>query len=108
MTRENTVLYMNRRKNGLRLTDDPALNEDILALVAKWKAPDFSDDFAEMIASLYKLSRQNPNSSDMTLFKRSMAELRYAQGVFAPYRQIRKICIFGSARTRPPAPSYEC
>ena len=99
---------MNRRKNGLRLTDDPAVNEDILQLVAKWKAPEFSDDFAEMIASLYKLSRQNPNSSDMTLFKRSMAELRYAQRVFAPYRHIKKICVFGSARTRPPAPSYAC
>jgi hypothetical protein len=99
---------MNRRKNGLRLTDDPAINEDILQLVAKWKLPEFSDDFAEMIASLYKLSQQNPTSGDMTLFKRSMAELRYAQRVFEPYRNERKICIFGSARTRPPAPIYEC
>jgi len=99
---------MNRRKNGLRLTDDPAVNEDILALVAKWKVAEFSDDFAEMIASLHRLSQQDPSSSDMVLFKRSMAELRYAQSVFAPYRHIRKICIFGSARTRPPAPSYAC
>jgi hypothetical protein len=97
---------MNRRKNGLRLTDDPAINEDILHLVAKWKLAEFSDDFAEMVASLYRLSRQDITSGDMTLFKRSMAELRYAQGVFAPYRHIRKICIFGSARTRPPAPIY--
>jgi uncharacterized protein (TIGR00730 family) len=96
----------NRRKNGLRLTDDPAVNEDILALVAKWKLPDFADDFAEMIASLHKLAQQNPTSSDMVLFKRSMAELRYAQNVFAPYRNVPKICIFGSARTRPPAPAF--
>jgi len=99
---------MNRRKNGLRLTDDAALNDDILALVAKWNLPEFSDDFAEMIASLHKLSQQNPTSSDMVLFKRSMAELRYAQSVFAPYRQVKKICIFGSARTRPPAPAFAC
>jgi uncharacterized protein (TIGR00730 family) len=99
---------MNRRKNGLRLTDDPALNEDILALVAKWKLPEFSDDFAEMIASLHKLSQQDPTSSDMVLFKRSMAELRYAQSIFAPYRHVKKICVFGSARTRPAAPSYAC
>ncbi len=75
---------MNRRKPGLRLTDDTALNEDILALVAKWNAPEFADDFAEMIASLQKLSRQKPTSSDIVLFKRSMAELRYAQNVFVP------------------------
>jgi len=99
---------MNRRKPGLRLTDDTTLNEDILALVAKWKLPEFSDDFAEMIASLQKLSQQDPTSSDIVLFKRSMAELRYAQSVFAPYRQVKKICIFGSARTRPPAPSFAC
>ncbi len=37
-----------------------------------------------------------------------MAELRYAQSIFAPYRDVRKICIFGSARTRPPAPIFEC
>jgi uncharacterized protein (TIGR00730 family) len=99
---------MTRRKNGLRLTDDPAINEEILQFVGKWKVEDFSDDFAEMIASLYRLSQQDITSGDMTLFKRSMAELRYAQGVFAPYRDTRKICIFGSARTRPPAPIYAC
>jgi uncharacterized protein (TIGR00730 family) len=99
---------MNRRKPGLRLTDDSTVNEDILALMAKWNLPDFSDDFAEMIASLYKLSQQDPTSSDMVLFKRSMAELRYAQQIFAPYRHIPKICIFGSARTSSAAPSYAC
>ncbi len=99
---------MNRRKQGLRLTDDPAVNEDILALVAKWKLPEFSDDFAEMIASLHRLSQQKPNSSDIVLFKRSMAELRYAQSVFEPYRGVKKICVFGSARTRPPAPAFAC
>jgi uncharacterized protein (TIGR00730 family) len=99
---------MNRSKTGLRLTDDPAVNDDIRQLVAKWKLPAHGDDFTEMIASLYRLSQQDPTSGDMTLFKRSMAELRYAQRVFAPYRNMRKICIFGSARTRPPAPIYEC
>ena len=99
---------MTRRKAGLRLTDDPAVNDDILALVGQWKTPGFADDFAEMIASLYRLSQQDVTSGDMSLFKRSMAELRYAQRVFAPYRHVRKICIFGSARTRPPAPIYEC
>jgi uncharacterized protein (TIGR00730 family) len=97
-----------RRKTGLRLTEDAALNEEILALVAKWNIPDFTEDFAEMIASLHKLSQHDPTSSDIVLFKRSMAELRYAQSVFAPYRGVGKICVFGSARTRPPAPVFAC
>jgi uncharacterized protein (TIGR00730 family) len=98
---------MPRPKSGPKLTDNEAVNADIRQLVAKWKAPKFSDDFAEMIASLYRLSQQDVNSSDMVLFRRSLAELRYAQKVFAPYRGIPKICIFGSARTRPPAPIYQ-
>ncbi len=96
------------RKPGPRLTDNAALNDEILALVAKWNVPESADDLAEMIASLHKLSQQHPTSSDMVLFKRSMAELRYAQSIFAPYRHTRKICIFGSARTRPPAPAFQC
>jgi uncharacterized protein (TIGR00730 family) len=99
---------MSRKKAGLRLTDDPKVNDDIQNLVAGWKHPEFSDDLAEMIASLYRLSQHDPTSGDIALFKRSMAELRYAQGVFAPYRGVKKICIFGSARTRPPAPIFQC
>jgi uncharacterized protein (TIGR00730 family) len=96
------------RKSSLKLTDDDAVNEDILQLSEKWKVSKFPDDFAEMVASLYKLFQQDIHSGDILLFKRSMAELRYAQRVFAPYREVKKICIFGSARTRPPAPIYKC
>ena len=99
---------MPRRKAGLRLTDDPKVNDDIQNLVAGWKLDEFSDDFTEIIASLYRLSQHDPTSGDVALFKRSMAELRYAQGVFAPYRGVKKICVFGSARTRPPAPIFQC
>ena len=97
---------MNRQNNGPKLTDNEAINKAILDLVAKWGAPKFSQGFAEMVASLYRLSQQDPSSSDIVLFKRSLAELRYAQGVFAPYRSIRKICVFGSARIRPPSKIY--
>ncbi len=99
---------MNRRKTSRKLTENASVNEDILELVAKWKIPEFSHDFAEMIASLYRLSQQDPTSSDMVLFKRSLAELRYAQKVFAPYRNIKKVCVFGSARIPPSATVYKC
>jgi hypothetical protein len=51
---------MPRKKSGLRLTDDPKVNEDIQNLVAGWKTGEFSDDLAEMIASLFRLSQQDP------------------------------------------------
>jgi len=97
---------MNRQTNGLKLTGNETINREILAFLARWNITEFTEDFAEILASLYRLSQQNPNSSDMVLFRRSLAELRYAQGVFAPYRGIKKICIFGSARTSSTAPIY--
>jgi uncharacterized protein (TIGR00730 family) len=99
---------MKQRKNDHKLTADPAVNADILDLVAKWKLPEYSDEFAEMIASLYRLSQQKPSSSDIVLFKRSIAELRYAQKVLAPYRHTKKVCVFGSARTSPTEKVYAC
>jgi uncharacterized protein (TIGR00730 family) len=99
---------MNRPPKFPKLTSDSAVNADILDLVAKWNVPQFSDEFAEMIAGLYRLSQQDPTSSDLLLFKRSLAELRHAQKIFAPYRDIKKICIFGSARIPPSAKIYAC
>lgn len=99
---------MSQHKRGLNLTSDNEVNREILELTARWNVPEFQGDFAEMIASLYRLSQQDPCSSDMVLFKRSLAELRYAQKVFSPYRNVKKVCVFGSARTRPPAPIYRC
>jgi len=55
---------MNRKRDNRKLTENVAVNEDILELVAKWKIPEFSHDFAEMIASLYRLSRQDPRRRD--------------------------------------------
>jgi len=98
---------MTRKKSSHHLTDDPAINKGILNLVEQWQVHEFSHDFAEMIASLYTLSRQDPCSSDMVLFKRSLAELRYAQKVFAPYRGVKKVCVFGSARIHPPSGAYD-
>ena len=35
-----------------------------------------------------------------------MKEMRYTNKVFAPYRQKKKVTIFGSARTDPDEPMY--
>ncbi len=78
-------------------------DQDILNLVAKWNVPEFAADFAEMISSLRRVSEESPNSGDMVLFRSSLAELQRAQHVFVPYRGVKKICIFGSARTPPSA-----
>src|SRR5438552_14000109 len=57
------------------------------------------DLVGEIIANALKLLRDNTNRGDIKLINKSYKELRYALKIFAPYRDTRKISIFGSART---------
>lgn len=57
------------------------------------------DLIGDMIANSIKLLRDGTNRGDLKLLDKSFKELRYALKVFAPYREVRKVSIFGSART---------
>jgi uncharacterized protein (TIGR00730 family) len=57
------------------------------------------DLVGEIIANSLKLLRDHTNRGDMKLIDKSFKELRYALKIFAPYREFRKVSIFGSART---------
>ncbi len=61
---------------------------------------------AEMVITALKLGRDQTTIADLKLFSRSLKELRYADNVFAPYRQVPKVVVFGSARTAPDAPEF--
>ncbi len=69
------------------------------------KLPD-GDQVAEIIATAVKLLHDDTNRGDIKLLNSSLKELRYALKIFAPYREIRKVSIFGSARTPTTAPDY--
>jgi uncharacterized protein (TIGR00730 family) len=62
------------------------------------KVPDF-DLVGEIVETALKLLRDQTNRADIKLINKSLKELRYAMKVFAPYREVRKVSIFGSART---------
>lgn len=53
-----------------------------------------------------KLLRDRAGLADIKLVNRALKELRWAFHVFAPYRHVRKVSIFGSARTPESAPAY--
>jgi uncharacterized protein (TIGR00730 family) len=53
-----------------------------------------------------KMARDRMGTADLKLMNRSLKEMRYAAKVFAGYREFRKVCVFGSARTLPSAPEY--
>ena len=64
-------------------------------------------DLAWQIAeTAIKLLRDQTNRGDVKLITKAVKEMRYALKVFTPYRAVRKVSIFGSARTAPCHPDY--
>ncbi len=62
--------------------------------------------FEDAMVTLCRLARDGATRGDVKLIQRALAELRYGLKVFAPYRETRKISIFGSARTHESHPDY--
>jgi len=65
------------------------------------------DYFREMIVTTLKFSKDSPRQGDVRQFSRTMKEMRDALGMFAPYRGVKKIAVFGSARTPSSRPEYQ-
>jgi uncharacterized protein (TIGR00730 family) len=60
----------------------------------------------EMLETCLKLLRDDARIGDVKLLNAALRELRYALKVFAPYKSVRKVSVFGSARTPPEATPY--
>ncbi|TWT43079.1 putative lysine decarboxylase [Thalassoglobus neptunius] len=54
-----------------------------------------------------KFLRDQATRGDLKIVSRALRELRYAFKVFTPYRRIRKVTVFGSARMAPDHPAYQ-
>src|SRR4051812_26254531 len=78
------------------LTEVHRIASDLIG--ALQNVPD-GDLVGEILANALKLLRDHTNRGDIKLIDKSFKELRYALKVFAPYRDVRKVSIFGSART---------
>jgi uncharacterized protein (TIGR00730 family) len=65
-----------------------------------------ADQFAGILRTLVKLAQDNAERGDLKILNRAMQELRHAFRIFAPYRHIRKVSIFGSTRVQENDPYY--
>lgn len=65
------------------------------------------DLFKEMLVTLCRLASDRADRGELKLLNKALSELRYALKVFAPYRNIRKISIFGSSRTPEDSADYQ-
>jgi uncharacterized protein (TIGR00730 family) len=69
-------------------------------------SPAQSRELQQMLGSLGELAREGTSVGDLKIANAALAEMTEAFRVFRPYRHIRKVTMFGSARTLPDDPVY--
>jgi len=89
-------------------TGNSAIDQSIFEL-AKLFAPSKNHEVLrlETLTTLAKFFLEHKDLGDYKLVNTTLKELRHAFRVFLPYRNIRKVVIFGSARTEASDACYE-
>ena len=70
-----------------------ALLEQLRVPASTWRL------YAEMLTAVLKMLEDGAGVADLKIACAALKEMRYGFKVFAPYRQVRKVTVFGSART---------
>jgi uncharacterized protein (TIGR00730 family) len=83
-----------RPKNGAADT----LIQQLIDLVEGIQRPEI---VREMIIASLKAGQEDDEGVDLKLMNTSLKEMRFTAKAFGPYRHIKKVTVFGSARTRP-------
>jgi len=86
---------------------DPPFDARVRQLVRDWDTSESPELIEEMIVTALKIARDHMSVADLKLINRSIKEMRNAARVFAPFQHLRKVAIFGSARTPIDSPVYE-
>lgn len=90
--------------------NDESLDAKIQALVAEAAGPGGdvknTDLVTEVIVTALKLLRDGTDRADTKMMNTALKELRYSSRVFAPHRHLKKVAVYGSARTHPDHPDY--
>ncbi len=82
---------------------DPRI-KSLISEVAKGRQADI---IGEMIETVLRFGKDKTGLGELKLYNRAIRELRYASTVFGKYQGIRKVAVFGSARTSPEAEEYK-
>src|SRR4051812_47815198 len=87
-------------------TGDSGLDEQLLQVLETAGAARDVDQLFEILVSAARLAGDGADRLDLKITNAALKEMREAFKVFAPYREVPKVTIFGSARTLPDDPLY--
>ena len=80
---------------------------DQFHLITEQGGSENADLIQEIVTTGLKLIADHPDRGDLKILNTALKELRHSLRVFAPYRDARKVTIFGSARSRLEDPTYQ-
>jgi uncharacterized protein (TIGR00730 family) len=86
---------------------DPELRRRVEELIAYKGGGENQEQVADIIENALKLLTDVKDTGDVRVIQTALREMRYAFRMFAPYAHIRKVTIFGSARTQPSRTEYQ-
>src|SRR3990172_5185573 len=89
-------------------TGDEALDAKIQELVEASGIEDVSDLLTEMVTSCFPEARDRAHRGELKLVNAALKEFAYPFKGFKAYRGLRKVSIFGSSRSQPDEPNYDC
>ncbi|AMW31643.1 MULTISPECIES: LOG family protein [Arthrospira] len=95
---------MNASGNGDTLA---SLKREINQLIDELPALKHEKWIVRSLSSLVRIAQSDIESLDWKILSSAVLDMEQGFEIFYPYRHIRKICIFGSARTSPTAPEYD-
>ena len=94
-------------KRTERPPTDPELKRRIQALIDYRGGGYNEESVADIIENALKLLKDVQDSGDVRVIQTASRELRFAFKLFAPYAHVRKVAMFGSARTQPSRAEYQ-
>ncbi len=78
--------------------------EALIQMVGGIKSPEL---IREMMIAALKAGQEDDDKADLKLMNTTLKEMRFTSKIFGPYSNVKKVTVFGSARTKPGAPAYE-
>lgn len=98
----NNTLKNNRRGRELHFTRSNGDIDDLIdQLTDRIGGIHHPDLIREMIIAALKAGAETDDRADLKLMNSTMKEMRFTSKIFGPYRHVRKVTVFGSARTQP-------
>jgi len=86
---------------------DPARDQAVSEFLARWAPDGDAELLSEMMITICRLGHDRAGRGELKILNSALKELRYAFKLFAPYEHVRKVSIFGSARTPEDHPDYK-